>query len=322
MLAAALSGRSSVGDTRTTHENLATGRTLMNDWQLTDSLTEHVRNVSGAERLIEKKGDLGVIDASKKFVLLANNSPKHFLLVSHIDFGDVVGQGVKNAQQLRSQLPAATAERIARPTHSGLFERFSFAIYPLFAPLNESRILGRLQNLMVFPKVLTWHRSVVSETKKAFDDRLRDQTLERLEKLAECFQAHATIQQKTKRALTKLATSDHATLYRTAAHNDLWRGNVLRAGRDVRIIDWGGLNMESNPFYDLARLLPSFRTTGTRAKRVLHDYCQMLNCEYKDVMLYFYIAMADQLHSLDNFPMNRFREMVVNSDDILERYLK
>ena len=296
----------------------------MGGWQISDSFAVHVKTVSGAECLSEKQGDLDVVDASRKFLLIdSDGSANQFLLVSNTEFGDVVGIGARNAQSIRQQLPASTARRVVQPKHVGTFEEFSFAIYPRFIPLSDSRLRGRLQNLFFIGELFSWHEEFISATKSSMAAPHRNNAIERLGALLDCFGGDRVREPKIDRTIRRLEASDHRPLNTCAAHNDLWRGNVLRVGglsNEVRIIDWGGMNLKSNPFYDLVRVLQSFRVPRRMAVGLFDEYQEIMQCARQDVRLYFYMAMADQLHSLDNFPMDRFREMVVRCDDILERY--
>lgn len=296
----------------------------MGGWQISDSFILHVKDVSGADRLSEKLGDLDVVDASRKFSLInANGAADQFLLVSNLEFGDVVGAAAANAQTICQELPPDVASQVVPPTTAGTFDEFSFAIYPSYLPLSESRFLGRLQNLFVVGKLASWHAEFVSATKSRMTAAHCEQTTDRLRQLLNCFGDDSVREGKIEETIRRLQSGDHPTLYTCAAHNDLWRGNVLRVSGisyEIRIIDWGGMNMISNPFYDLIRVVESFRVQRRMVCRLFSVNEELMHCDRQDVRLYFYMAMADQLHCLDHFPMDRFRETVVRCDDILERY--
>ena len=296
----------------------------MGGWQISDSFILHVKDVSGADRLAEKPGDLDVVDASRKFSLVhADGAVDQFLVVSNLDFCDVVGEAAGNARSICQKLPSNAARRIVQPTTAGTFEEFSFAIYPRYLPLSDSRLRGRLQNLFFIGELAAWHAEFVAATESPMAATLCEQTVDRLCALNRCFDDDTVRKAKIDESVKRLQSGDHQPLYTSAAHNDLWRGNVLRVGglsNEVRIIDWGGLNMKSNPFYDLIRVVESFRVPRRMALGLFREHEALMHCDRRDVRLYFYMAMADQLHSLDNFPMDRFRETVVRCDDILERY--
>jgi hypothetical protein len=304
--------------------NMAVKSILPTDWQVSEDFIEHVKDVSGYSYLFQQKCDNKVVDASRKYILADDEGmAREFLLVSHVEYGDVVGAGARNSRDISNELPLTVAEKIVQPTHWGVYNRFSFATYPFYYPLIDLRMLSRIQDLYIFPKLTTWHENLVRSTLRPLGDAQKMFAIEQLENLVMCFKENEKLRKKIKSTHDILLSDDHHAFFTCASHSDLWRGNVLLASRklnsDIRIIDWAGLDMSGNPLFDAIRIILSFKISTRQALKLLIGYQRILQCEISDLRVYLYMAMANQLYKLNNFPLNRFREMVVGCDDILAK---
>lgn len=297
----------------------------MKEWQLSGSAIEHIKSTSGSSNLIDVSTDMIVADSTRKF-FLENDSGKaqSFLLAAKVEHGDIVGVAAKNACKLYDQLPQNLAKNILKPIYTGEIDGFSYAIYELCQPLTSGKIQAKIQNTGVFDKVVSWHQQVTKATLKPIESDFKSRILPQMNELVACFDQQPEIQAKISNSVQSLNSNSHSPLKTSVAHTDLWRGNIMwstTGEKDFRVIDWAGMSLLNNPFFDLSRLIVSFRPRQNRAKASVLTYKEIMGCDSNEVMTYFYMSMSDLLHNLDNFPVERFREMVINCDSALEKVL-
>lgn len=298
----------------------------MKVWHLSDSAIEHIKSTSGITNLRDVTTDMIVSDSTRKY-FLENDSGKAqmFMLVANIKHGDIISVAAKNACELYEKLPEALAEKVLKPIFSGDIDGFSYAIYELCQPLTSGKIRAKIQNTKVFDEVVFWHQQVSKETLKPMSSDFKSLIISHMYELVACFEEQPQIQSKISHSLESLSNNTHSPLQTSVAHTDLWRGNIMWTRddkKDFRVIDWAGMSLLNNPFFDLSRLILSFRPRQSRAKASVIGYKEIIGCDSSEVMTYFYMSMADLLHNLDNFPVERFREMVNNCDSVLEKVLK
>lgn len=285
----------------------------MEEWSLSDAFLNHISNkyeCSNIEIIDETKIRSGK-DATKKCFLKSDNDQR-FMIVSHIDYGDLVSKSNDNVQYLKSILTEQTADGVLDAEKVSSYRSYTYAIYPLCFSLAEYKFLGKLDRTICFSKLIKWYKELALETMKSASFNDVELILEGLKSLSSIAQEHSPEICREVDELIAQINCGEFTVNLSVSHNDLWRGNVLKIGRftpQLKIIDWAGMNKFSNPFFDLSKAMCSFNIKGKLANRVYASFAELFSYDPGQIRACLYIALGGLSLDLGNFPRDRFLAM-------------
>ena len=289
--------------------------------QLSQNFLDYICNQENIESVANLGDAKPIKDTTGKYIVGINGkTEKRFMLVSRIDNGDIATRSALNTRKISSTLSAKTALGVVAAQSHGTFENHSYAIFPKYYPLSHNRIVRKIECYWILPKVVSWHKAFSAETKVPFKPEESPALIERLKALQDCFSSEKNLSKEIRNTILRIKNRGTPELFTCASHDDLWWGNVLKTGRlfgDARIIDWAGLDMHGNAFFDLIRMLLSFRPSHRYAKKLLTEYTTVFDCDLVDVKLYLYISAANLFNRLEYFPLERFQNLVIECRNYL-----
>lgn len=287
----------------------------MKKWILPQALLQHLYD-SYQLNHVSTFGEAGIIkDATIKCELVDKSSGvQKFMLVSNANYGNLVTRAASNSASLCKLVSPDVAAKIVTADFFGEYKNFSYAIYPKFYPLTSNRLISRLDNYLALPKLISWHKALINDTKTICQQELLTEFSTLLGCLQDSFISNNNISEEIGTSITRLSNDKTLTLYSCASHDDLWTGNVLKSESlfgEIRVIDWAGLDTQGTPFYDLIRALISFNAPHFYTKAIFDDYLIFWGCSHEDAKLYLHISLAKLFSRLENYPVDRFQNMAL-----------
>jgi hypothetical protein len=76
------------------------------------------------------------------------------------------------------------------------------------------------------------------------------------------------------------------------------------------------------PFLDLLQILISCQPSRSHAKALVSDYVSAFECSPMDVKLYLYISMANVYGQIENYPLERFKLLLIECRDYLNQVIE
>lgn len=241
-----------------------------------------------------------------------------FVLVSSADGPDIVQRAVASLDAARQALGPDAGSAVIEPWHHGVLGGRSFALFPYLRPISEARVIGRCQILLLRGRVLRWLRDVARLTSRSpAASAIGSAFTDPLTHLAADAAFPADIRGHAAAAIDRL----HRGLWRprhVLAHNDLWKGNILRTsrrgprGRGFVVIDWASSRVDGYAIYDLVRVAQSLGLSRRRLRRELSAHCALLDCDMRDAWGHLLAALGHLGRNLEHFPRPRYLAMAVD----------
>ncbi len=284
---------------------------------------QHIKDTYHCKNILILDQKTQTDDSTVKCILnYSKANQTKFMLVSRVASSKLVTRNYMNAENVCSRVSSKTAAHIATPQTKGAFREFSYAIYPYYNSLSSLRILRAIENYSIFPKIISWHKNLVLESKRPVTDQEIPKISYELSTLKTFFDNDREISLEILSA-SNLVEKRKSQLYSCISHNDLWRGNILKNSKfigEIKVIDWAGMSLDGNPFFDLSKLLISFNINRHHSQSLYNQYRQLFECDTQGMGAYFYISMARLLANIDNFPETRFRNLVRECKDHISKY--
>ena len=234
--------------------------------------------------------------------------PEAFILCANPVGKNLVRENVEKAKAARDLLPPPHNRIIDLPFLSGDVQGVSWAIYDLNIPLSQGRWTWQMQKRLLTPAVGTWITNMLETTKQPISHTdLSPMIIDPLESLC---RENAFSNEMHKSAATALNRAETGAWkpFTCLAHNDLWRGNIMRPpGTPVftkrfRVIDWAGSELHGIPFFDIFKFLQSFTVPREYGRELIQAHCNTLQCSPTDVTGYLLTALGVLGQNLNQFP--------------------
>jgi hypothetical protein len=269
-------------------------------------------------------------DATYKVVY--KNATGHevaFLLSANTLNPDLVAINVAKAKHARQLLPPLLADAIQVPVADGTFNRISWALFTIMAPLSEHPWRWRLQKLQLARPLTRWLTDVTHASKQAVsNDDMEAIVVKPLTAIADNTAFSKPFRQRAARAIAEIESGRWAP-QTTLAHNDLWKGNIMlplnRWSRTTSskfyIIDWAGSSIRGFAFFDLMKLARSFKFPDLFTRRIIDAQCAALDCAVQNSMDYLLAALGALGRNLGHFPAHIYTQMSVELIQDLSRVI-
>lgn len=245
------------------------------------------------------------------FAVVGTNDHKSALLISPSSFPTVVADDQARAAAMRAHLAQDLGSVILTPLAEGQMLGRSYVLLPFRRSPSENSLVWRIQRPQIKRQAIEWVQSVNarhSVVAKSSDEFVC--SLDRLQKLQGIdheLRSAASI------ALNRILTGKLQPRI-VPAHNDLWKGNILRqakhdrtaSGSDIVIIDWRGSRTDGFPIYDLTRILLSMVASPSELRAEMERATKALNCDLSDCRSYLMVALGSLAVDLDQFPRESF----------------
>jgi hypothetical protein len=238
--------------------------------------------------------------------------PAAFILCSNPLGKTLVKENVEKARTAKALLSAPHDRIIDLPFLSGDVQGVSWALYDLNIALSQSRGAWQAQKRLLTPVVGRWLTDVLETTGKPVSHRdLSSKIISPLEGLC---REKAFSEEMTKAAADALKRIESGAWKpcTALAHNDLWRGNIMRPPRtpvftrQFRVIDWAGSDVSGIPFFDLFKFLQSFTVPRRDGQKLIQAHCNLLECSPMDVTSYLLTALGVLGQNLNQFPHHAY----------------
>ncbi|MCB1339078.1 MAG: phosphotransferase [Maritimibacter sp.] len=249
------------------------------------------------------------------------------LLVSNPDFPNAVRDGVVQASAVSGLLSPETAGHVITPCDSGQWGEQTWAAFPKFTPMSDSRLIGYAQKIRFAPRVADWLAEVARETRKehAAPAKYGELFIAPLRYLCDADDLSPALRAAACGYLDYVAEIQ-PRLFTVVEHTDLWLGNMFfargagqrwpRLMGDFYVVDWRGARTDGYPAADLLRYCQSiFLHGGSRPGMLLRDYGRHLGIDAFEMGLYVLLSIGRLGMNLDQFPRAKYIEL---SSDLFE----
>ncbi len=239
-------------------------------------------------------------------------SPGAFILCANPVGKTLVRDNVEKARAAKALLSPPHNQIIDLPFLSGDVQEVSWAIYDLNIALSQDRWAWQAQKRLLTPVVGRWLTEVLKTTGKPVSHTdLYSMIVSPLEALC---REKAFSGEMTKAATDALKRIESGTWKpcTALAHNDLWRGNIMRPPhtpvftRQFRVIDWAGSEVCGIPFFDLFKFLQSFTVPRGTGQKLIQTHCNLLECSPMDITGYLLTALGVLGQNLNQFPHHAY----------------
>ncbi len=273
-----------------------------------------------------------LIDSTIKYLIRdkENRSIAVLKMSSEID-PQSVAESTQIAEEIASSLKPDTGRHILRPLVEHQYGGRSVAIYPYLDQLKMFRPAWIVQRRGLAPHIMRWAKELSRQTvRDAGTAQIEQQYITPLEAIV---RDHAEFGpqfvEMAKKALLRI-DSGKLRPKTVAMHGDPWKNNILLDARNVSgfedgsssarfmFIDWDTGQSEGFPFFDLIRLSNTLRTRKPQMRRLIQDYCEIVEATPEDVSSYITAALGHTLLNLNNCP----RHVVALSSQIFLEDLK
>jgi hypothetical protein len=265
-------------------------------------------------------------DPMKLLVQDQSGQPAGVLLCSAPVAPELVAGNMERSRRAKQLLGADLGRSILDPLLEGRAFGLSYALLPYCRPLSDSRVLRRLQRLVLGPALFDWLRRATEATISTGATGDDPEIVVVLERLAGMPEVTERARSAASRALERLRSGAWKPR-RVLMHGDFNLGNILIAPRARAVgpwwsrfvvIDWPGSRTDGFAFFDLVRMVQSARPTRQRQRAEVAEHCRLLGCEPADARSYLAAALGHLGGDLEYFPIERYAEMADTSLKILE----
>jgi len=263
----------------------------------------------------------------KYWIAKTNGFGGGVLFISNAVNPEMMARAVNRAQAAQDCLSPKVGSALLAPICSGSVDGRSYVLWPRERPFSHNRFRRYFQRRMTVPLVVEWIMGVAEDTIRPLESRTIANRIETpLEVMADDTRFDPAVRDHSRRALDRLRSGDW-TPGSVLAHNDLWMDNVLLRSSKSKsaldsspfvIIDWAGSKREGYPFYDLTRFMMSAGLNGRVAGVYFHIYSQLVKCAPEDAMGYVLASLGDLGRHLEQFPEDRYVELVAQCHAFVE----
>ncbi|SMC99211.1 Ecdysteroid kinase [Desulfocicer vacuolatum DSM 3385] len=253
------------------------------------------------------------IDVTYKGIIAdKNNTPAAFILCANPIGKTLVKDNVEKARSARSLLQSPHDQVIVLPFVHGEVLGVSWAIYDLNTPLTANRWMWQVQKRLLTPMVGKWLTDVVKQTRHPMCATGQSvAVISALQTVCREKKFPKEMIQSAENAMEALSSGAWCP-FTSLAHNDLWRGNIMRPPKtgvtacQFRIIDWAGADTRGIPFFDLFKFLQSFTVPRSQGKKMIQAHCDILECRPVDATAYLLTALGVLGQNLNQFPHHAY----------------
>jgi len=260
------------------------------------------------------------IDIASKFVIFNNNNEMiAFLFCGYSRIRSVCSRNLKNNVEIKMKLGDELGAVLLTPIVSGDIEGIEYSVWPYCNPLGSDLgfIRRKIQLFQYRPLVLNWLRNVNEYSiSSASEQEKIDDFVHPLQRLMGNKSISMRIKDEIEWQISCVETRSW-TPYFVLAHNDLWEGNLLVNKYNVKniyhgltVIDWAGGSYRSFAIYDLVRISISLKVSRTVFLDELLAHCAILHCDKRNAMGYLLASFAFLAENLDQFPEDRFIQLL------------
>ena len=262
---------------------------------------------------------------NKKFLVYTINSkhnskqPKAFVLVSPAKNPHAIKSGHQKLGDLANNVGDKLAQNLLRPLTTGESDGLSYSISQYHRPLHTTFLLKHLDHWRVSGSIINWVIAVAKATKtKANAAEIETQFLRPLMALSQARDVKQAYKNIIVEAIEAINNDTWQPSF-VSAHNDLWRGNVLKSqNTKFVLIDWDGVTLKGFAFYDLVRVAGSFSLSKTKFQTALQQYCAVMDCDKKQARYYLISAFAFLYANLGDWQYERFLILLCDCMDYFE----
>lgn len=257
-------------------------------------------------------------------VLIKNNCQQNIafaIFSSPLNPGHV-HRGIKNVELIKKQITKELANHIVDHIDEGDIDGLSYAIWPFYQPLSNSRLPWFVQRKALSGSISDWLLSIAQKTSViATSEKIETKFIDPLHFLSKLFSNNQFLQKKVHESL-KCFDDKSWRPVNIVAHNDIWKGNILLnkyisylpfvshpEGAKWVVIDWSGSQIHGYPIYDLVRFAQSFKLSTGQLRQQLARHCDILHCDFNHARCYLVCSLAHLAMNLEYFPVHRFIEL-------------
>jgi hypothetical protein len=253
-------------------------------------------------------------DSSSTYVLRSGTHQWVLKVSSRVAPG-MVKRACDRQRLVRARLSEPAAEAIELPLIEGEIDGLTYALWPRRTPLSENRYLRRLQTMSMSPRILRWLSDVASQTVEKVEGRV---LAERVGHLLSVDALPQEIKDLAKRAAEEFS-ADRIQAATVAQHDDLWPGNVLKAGNSLGfiVIDWAGGRLDGAPYYDLVKWASWCRFSPKATRDALKTYGEKIGLPAATALPHTLAGLGFLHTHLEYFPEHRFVELCKRSVDTI-----
>jgi len=262
-----------------------------------------------------------VIDDTTKILIFNKKREKIAVLIcSYTKYSILPERNLKKSQKIKQFLGLEVSNVIIDPLLYGNKNGISFVVWPYYYPLSRNTLLKNIQFYKIKKPILNWLRELIRLTlKKPTKREISNRFLIPLQNLHSNYNLSSSIKDEICNSIGRLKNGGWNPFF-SLAHNDLWSGNILlkrKNGKEIFIIDWGGSSMKSYPINDLSSVFRRLNYSRKDFVKELKIHSEILNCELEDTKSYLLSSLASLGMNLDQFPEERFLQVVESSCNYL-----
>jgi hypothetical protein len=264
-------------------------------------------------------------DTTKVLAEDAAGRPAAVLLISSDLSPDLVARGQQRARAAREALGPALGAAVLMPLDEGNRDGRSWAILPYRRPLAEGRLAWRWQRRAVGRAVLDWLEAVAAKTRQEpLDSELAGGFVEPLQRALSVPDMPGTVRDAAKAGLAALGSGAWRPHW-VLAHNDLWKGNLLRSGGEPSpfvVIDWPASAVRGHAFFDLVRCARSLGLGRSQLALAVRRQATLLGCQPAEARFHVAAAVGHIGLILEHMPPDLYRQMGANAFETLDRVVE
>ncbi|MEM9215067.1 MAG: hypothetical protein AAGD25_12060 [Cyanobacteria bacterium P01_F01_bin.150] len=267
-------------------------------------------------------------DVTKLIVKDQRDRPSAVILCSPPAYPHIVATYMERTQQASKVLGPTLDHVVVAPLHQGTVNGLSYTVLPYHQPLESSKLKWYWQRFRLGPEMFQLLQQITATTcQAAGEEQVKNNFVKPLNYLIQLEECPDSCRNLAKKALASLSDKSWQP-HHVLMHNDLWKGNVLlsreqnRSGKNWQnrfvLIDWSGSTTQGYGIYDLIRLAGSMQLSATSLRHQLEAHCKVLNCTMEQAEYHLVTALGYLAVHLENFPMNRFLDLLQNCMNTFE----
>jgi hypothetical protein len=276
-------------------------------------------------RVMSSLGDIGEIreliridregDGQKRFVVFnLAGSPIIIIAISLPEYPELLQVAADSALKAHERLGAS----VSAPLEMGVSDGVYFTINRFCQPRNRWEIYRQSG------QVLTWLSEAVRRTVvEPSPEEIECEFVLPLLALSQNSKLQQTEREGVQKALSEIKSGCWRPRL-TLMHNDLHRGNILKAPEvgehawPFVIIDWGGLRLAGHGVNDLIQLALDLKLSPAELAPQLQIHCELLHCNPSQLRYYLLSAFGYFLLNPSFCPFDQLDETLHTSLEYLD----
>jgi len=246
--------------------------------------------------------------------------PTAVLLISSALSPDLVARGQDRARQAREALGETLGDAVLIPVAEGTHDGCSWALLPFRRPLAEGRFAWWWERRSLAPAVTDWLEAAAAKTRREpLDSEISAGFEEPLVRALSFPDMAAPVRDGARGGLEALESGSWRPNW-VLAHNDLWKGNVLRSEGEHSpfvLIDWPASAVRGHAFFDLVRCARSFGLGRAPFARALRRQATLLGCRPSDARFHLAAAVGHIGLILEHMPPELYLRMASSAFETL-----